>query len=387
MKKTVCDENKCMGCQACIEKCPVGAISIIDNLMSYNAVINPSCCIECGLCTKVCSNVTPLRMQEPKVWYQGWSNDQNIRLCSASGGVASSIMRAFVKTKGYVCSCTYKDGEFEFIMAESEEEIARFSGSKYVKSNPHLAYKAIKQKILKENNVLFVGLPCQVAGVKQFLGEKLSKNLYTIDLICHGTPSPKLLSKYLQEHSLEIHDLENIKFRIKQGDPTSNYFTRIEEAGIIDKYSYSFLKSINYTENCYSCQFAKTERVSDLTLGDSWGSALPDKEKEKGISLMLCQSAKGKELLNIADIYTVDVDVQNAIKNNRQLTGPANITNSRSKFFGMIKAGKTYDQAVIRCYPKVFLKQEIKRYLFKLKLKENKKSKTEYQIQYYLKNN
>ena len=169
-----------------------------------------------------------------------------------------------------------------------------------VKSNPVGIYDKIVEKLKNGNKVLFIGLPCQVAAAKNYtatLSSNKRENLYTIDLICHGSPSPKILNLALHEKGVDIKQLKEIRFRNKTnfGISTQNKdkeYKTITPAGVQDMYTYAFLTSLDYTENCYSCRYAALGRVSDVTIGDSWGSDRPDSEQGKGISLMLCQTNK-----------------------------------------------------------------------------------------------
>ena len=144
-------------------------IKIVDELDSYNAIINEEQCVNCDLCRKVCQNNRNVKFTQPIMWKQGWARDTLVRSSSSSGGVAQAIERAFVRTGGIVCSCAFEKGTFGFMFAESEKEVEKFKGSKYVKSNPSGIYKKIKEYLIAGRKVLFVGLPCQVEAVKCYV--------------------------------------------------------------------------------------------------------------------------------------------------------------------------------------------------------------------------
>ena len=366
--KTVCPKDNCVGCMACIELCPKNAIKIVDNFASYNAVIDEQQCVNCNLCHNVCQNNTNVEVTRPIDWKQGWALDNSIRKSSSSGGAAQAIELAFVKAGGIVCSCTFSSGKFGFSFAETEDEIRAFCGSKYVKSNPYGVYKEIKRKIQTGNKVLFVGLPCQVAAVKNYLGVKYTKDLYTVDLICHGSPSPEILKKFLEQHGIDINEIQNIQFRTNARFQLKENDRYIETKGVLDRYSMAFLNAICYTENCYRCQFAKLERISDITLGDSWGSNLSKEEQGNGISLILCQTEKGIKLVESAEIKLLDVDLQNAVEHNHQLKAPSQMPTSRNEFFERFKSGERMDSIVSQLYPKQCAKQFVKKILIKIKL-------------------
>lgn len=119
---------------------------IKDDLVSYNAVIDNTKCVECMSCIKICQVNTPPILKEPIYWKQGWAKKSNIRELSSSGGFATALELEFVKNFGSVCSCEFRNGKFLFTFAETEEEVKKFTGSKYVKSNPYGIYKIIKKK-------------------------------------------------------------------------------------------------------------------------------------------------------------------------------------------------------------------------------------------------
>lgn len=366
--KTVCEVNQCTGCMACVDICPKKAIHIEDSLSAYNAIIDSQLCVDCNLCHRVCQNNTELEFRKPTAWYQGWASDTNIRKKSSSGGVASAFIQGFIDKGGIVCSCVFSDGKFGFEFAESLEETHKFSGSKYVKSNPVGIYKRIKQKLNDGIKVLFIGLPCQVAAVKLFVGENLSENLYTVDLICHGSPSPKFFEKFTEEYGYSVTSLENVSFRKKDYYHVFRGTVGFEPDKVQDAYTFAFLNCLDHTENCYSCKYARQERIGDLTIGDSWGSALPESEQKQGISLMLCQSEKGKYLLENSPIQLLDVDLETAIENNKQLMHPSNQPTEREKFFRAFSKCQNFHKAVQMCYPMFFLKQRVKKILIKCHL-------------------
>lgn len=372
---TVCKENKCAGCMACLEICPRHAISIKTDVTSLNAVIDESRCVNCGLCHNLCQSNKPAELLSPVCWWQGWAKDSEIRKDASSGGIATSIEQMFVSSGGIVCSCAFENGKFGFRFASHIEDVKLFSGSKYVKSNPVGIYKRIKELLNEGKRVLFVGLPCQVSAVVNFVGESLRKNLYTIDLICHGTPLPEVLEMFLTQYEVKLIDLDYIGFRTKTAFQVNDNHRYFSEKGTKDSYTISFLNAISYTENCYECKYATINRVSDVTLGDSWGSELEGTIQNKGISLILCQTEKGKELIQNSDLELIDVNLERAKANNHQLVAPSKKPRERSAFFDDLKKGESFDKVVRKYYKKQYAKQKIKGILIKLKLVRGGKNK------------
>ena len=367
IKKTVCDLNQCAGCMACVDICPKGAIKIEDTLSAYNAVIDENKCIGCNACHKVCQSNHPAKLMPPINWHQGWAEAPDVRQHCSSGGIATALSRAFIEAGGVVCSCTFSHGEFVFEFAEKVEELKKFAGSKYVKSNPLGMYKRIKEYLQHGRSVLFIGLPCQVSALKNYIGERYEDKLFTADLICHGTPSPKLLELFLNQYGYTLTKLRDIQFRVKAKFMVYGDYQGIITNGVSDKYSIAFLNSLTATENCYNCQYARKERVSDLTLGDSWGSELPADEQRKGISLVLCQTERGKQLLSMARLHLVEVDLNRAIANNHQLSHPSVMPRHRDQFYKKLKKRK-FDSLVFQFAPKLCIRQGIKQILIKARM-------------------
>lgn len=362
--KTVCQENQCAGCSACVDVCPRNAINIVDDLIAYNAVIGGGC-INCGACYKVCQKNNPPMSRKPLKWFQGWAAESEIRKAGSSGGVAGALSRIFLKNGGEVCSCIFESGEFLFQFAQTVKDLTAFTGSKYIKSNPKGIYITVREKLKAGISVLFIGLPCQVAALRNFVGKKLEENLTTIDLICHGTPSPKVLEVYLQQYGVSLQGCKNISFRTKGKFRIEKDSTTFVPRGSSDRYMISFLNSLSYTENCYYCQYAKLERVSDITLGDSWGSELSCDERERGISLILCQTEKGMNLVETSELELKPVDLDKAIEHNHQLNYPSMKPKKRMAFFADLQNNKKFNRCVFDSLPMACIRQNIKGILIK----------------------
>ena len=366
--KTVCEENECNGCMACVEICPKRCINIEDKIQFLNATIDEKKCVNCNKCKNVCPNINKVVKMNVKEWYQGWIKT-NERRESSSGGIAAAIMKKVILDGGYVATCCWENQKFSFDLTNNIKDIKKFLGSKYVKSNPEGIFQKIKEKIM-DNKILFIGLPCQVAALKNII--KNDENLYTVDLICHGTPSQLLLEKYLEEKNIDIKEIDRITFREK-----SNYGIKINEKNIdklnvMDEYICAFLEGISFTENCYNCEYACSTRISDLTIGDSWGTELKD-EIKNGVSLILVQNEKGKYLIEDDNIVLKKVDIKNAIDNNHQLSHPTKKSTKREKLFYLLDKGYSFKKTVKYVLPKRIVKQKIKGIIKKInnKMKEN----------------
>ena len=250
----VCKKNKCAGCMACVDICPKQAISVLDDMEHMNAVIDANLCVNCNACHNVCQQNKPAELRNPQSWFQGWGNE-NTRATSSSGGLGQELMRTMLRAGGVVAACRFRDGEFKFELIEKESEIDAFIGSKYVKSNPIGIYRKIKEKLKENRKVLFIGLPCQVSSLRNYVND--DRNLYTVDLICHGSPSVKLLQKAVNEYGYDLSKVKSICFRHSDRFAIETQPVRLVAKGVQDRYTLAFLKGLCYTENCYSCQYAQ----------------------------------------------------------------------------------------------------------------------------------
>ena len=361
--KTVCGNGKCAGCMVCVEVCAKGAIQVVDEWKDYTAIVDEEKCVACEVCFKVCPSKHTRELIYPTQWYQGWASEAQVRQQGASGGVATAISQAFIKKGGVVSGCVFDGGKFVFELARTVEEVKRFAGSKYVKSNPQGIYKRIEEELKQGKEVLFIGLPCQVAAVKNYVSTKFAERLYTVDLICHGTPSPKMLENFLQQYGYSMMTSCDIRFRRKGLFQLCNEGREIIKPGVTDRYLIAFLEAITYTDNCYTCSYAKNERVADITLGDSWGTELSWQEQKSGISLLLCQTSKGTQLLEQTELELKSVDLERAIAHNQQLREPAAKPKKRDVFFANVKRGKKFNREILKVSPKQCIKQEVKRVL------------------------
>ena len=347
------DFNTCTGCNSCVNICPKDAITIEESLLGIRAIIDEDRCVHCALCKKVCQNHADIALNKPLKAVQGWNTELQERLNSSSGGFVSAITKLFLANRDCVYACLFENGRFVFREVKNMNDFEHFRGSKYVKSDTGRVYQEIKGRLANNNKVLFIGLPCQVQGLKSYLMGKFDDSLITIDLICHGTPAQALYKKYLQEKGCNTDQIDSIKFRNK-----NKYFAPYKR-----KYEYwlsPFLSGLTYTENCYNCKFSRFERVADYTVGDSWGSELGQDEIDKGVSIVLCNTEKAVKLLDSIPFDVYNVDIIEAISNNAQLSHSSIKPDCREKFKNCLENGQSYHKAVFQCYPKKIIITKIK---------------------------
>jgi len=299
-------------------------------------------CINCGLCAKICPVLNPLysNFKDPEC-YAVMASDE-IRKDSASGGVFPVLAYKFLENCGFVAGAVWKDNRVIHIVSDKKEDIERMRGSKYLQSSLENCYLDIKELLNQSKTVLFTGTPCQVAGLKASL-KKDYENLTTVEIICHGTPSPKVFRKYLEEILNDDEQFINTNFRDKvNGWQNSSVTTTTSKRTFSvparkDIFKQIFLENLCLRPSCGECKFNKMPRQADLTIGDFWGIGKFSKKlnDKKGTSVVLVNSEKGQTLLNSVqeDFKMITkVPLKYAINGNHNLVA-ASIINPKRKVF------------------------------------------------------
>lgn len=364
--KYVCPVENCVGCRACSSVCPTDAISIDECLITTKAYIDETRCINCNSCYSVCqqSEYYP-SLTYPTIWLQGWSEDATVRNRSSSGGLAYSLSKWFINNGGYVCSCCFEDGVFHYKITNSLSDLELFSGSKYVKSNPSNCYNNAIHLLKEGHQLLFIGLPCHVAAMNALSDYySVQHGLVSVDLICHGTPSQSVLDLFLKQYNLGLSELSSVSFR----QNNRRQEIAFGPANVKDDYMSAFLNAYAYTSSCYKCNYAQINRCSDITIGDSWGTQFSDEELKKGISIVLCQTEKGKQLIESVDFSFYPVDIKQAIESNHQLSHPSVEPNNNKRFIERLERGIPFNKAFFYAMPKYAFKIKIKSLLIEMKL-------------------
>lgn len=366
MNNIDCIEKGCTGCGACENICPVNAISISYNKTGFYAPeIDNEKCINCGKCLKVCpaKEFEWINSNTPKCY--AVSASDNDRKKSASGGAFPVVARYIIENGGYVCGVAWdKNWEAKHIIIDNIEDIDKLRSSKYVQSTTVDSFKNVKQLLDDNKLVLFSGLPCQVAGLYKFLGKEYS-NLYTIDLLCHGSPSPKVWQDWLDKN-YDKSKIKNINFREKLDGwvRCSKVWLTAKACSSIDfndgtqvpinKYYKAFIKHKISNEPCLDCKYRKIPRPADITVGDFWHFYKSEKlDDGLGISVFMCNNDKASDLLkNIKKEFKLCHEVQN-IANNPQwveLRNKSRNSREREQFFKHYNSGydinKCLDEAI-----------------------------------------
>lgn len=331
----ICDQQQCTGCAVCTTACKHRAISLQEGVNGHLfPVIDSEKCVECGACARLCPNNSAIQYNTPAAAYIATVKNPLESKESTSAGVASALARQIIKDGGVVYGCCGRDIEHvRHIRVDSDKEVDLLKGSKYVQSTLTDILSSIREDISKGKTVLFIGTPCQVAGVTRYLHNP--DNLVTIDLVCHGVPSQSLLIDALHSY-LPNFDLSSadVMFR-KKKDGRSRYglFVKDEYGTELynstfptNEYITGFLSGLYYRESCYQCHYARPERVSDISLGDYWDfeGKINIDNKEGGLSMLIENTEKGasliKESKNILSLLSGDYS--GFVTRNGQLSHP-----------------------------------------------------------------
>lgn len=314
--------------------------------------VDQSDCVECGACEKVCPfNRENLSLHAPITAYAAWNKDREQYLASSSGGAAHVFSSYIIKQGGVVYGCTSEGMHIRHIRVDSLPELSKLQGSKYVQSDVRGLFGQVKNDLKVGKLVLFIGTPCQVAGLKNYI-KRVPEYLYLVDLICHGVPSLQMLHEHIN-HILNGRSAEQLSFREGQLfriELTARCGTVYSSEPHKDMYYRAFLKGISYRESCYRCPFARKERVSDITIGDFWGlqdmASLP-LDISEGISVLLPSSEKGKSLIAAAksDMRIYERSVEEAVEGNTQLYRPVH-NGISARFLSMLYPCFPFDKAV-----------------------------------------
>ena len=350
--KEICNFAECTGCMACVNVCAHHAIKIKTDEEGFDRpFIDSNLCVDCGLCSKTCPINQHPKVNETKDVYSGWSADDKVRINSSSGGAFTEIARPILEKGGVVFGCALNGKlQAEHIYVETFEELeTKLRGSKYVQSRIGNSYSKAKDFLRQGRKVLFSGTPCQIAGLKNYLRREY-ENLITVDLICHGVPSPMLFEDYkefMQKH--ENMKLTNVSFRCKK---SSWIFFNMTLTGHVEKssadktyigryfedpYIRGFLRDYFLRPSCHQCHFTSTKRCSDFTIADWWGYRKETSKDNdfalKGVSLILANTNNALNLLPIIKMQLRQRTLEEAMKTNISLSHPFPMKETRWQFW------------------------------------------------------
>ena len=346
----LCDESSCTQCYACYTICPKHCISMVMNAEGFKSPqIDHSICVNCQLCVKACHVLSPLYEEvqdnsRSKV-YATWAKNDLDRTLSSSGGLFSVVAKLILSRQGVVYGAAFSEAlKLAHLRVEAKEEIKLLRESKYLISDLEGVFLSVKKDLMNHRDVLFVGTPCQVAGLNKYLNREYD-NLYTCDLLCHGVPSYKSFLAYLRliYTESEIANMVGFHFRYTKGwgYQLSADFKNSKKRKVVSPYDAFYLRAFNkglmFMKACFKCKYSSQKRIGDITLGDFWdiGSKIPfDKSKKKGISLLLVNTSKGDTIFEqIKGLVVYERrSLQEAIDGNYNLHSPSIYPQGRNTY-------------------------------------------------------
>ena len=333
------DKKDCCGCHACATICAQNCIVMrADEEGFLYPVVDQSRCTDCGLCERVCPITNQGYPRKPLKVYAAKNKNEEIRLQSSSGGIFTLLAEKVIDGGGVVFGARFDD-EWNVVHAwtDTMEGIVAFRGSKYVQSTIGSSYKDAKNFLLQGRNVLFSGTPCQIAGLKRYLRKEYD-NLLTVDVVCHGVPSPLVWRRYLNDMRKVYPQITDISFRDKSfgwkkyciriryvsSEVHQDLFPASRSEGEFlqpfteNAFMKGFLRNIYLRPSCYDCAARLGKSGSDITIADFWGvqNFYPEFDDDKGVGLILINSKKGELVYGGVHAQNVLATYEQGLANN-----------------------------------------------------------------------
>lgn len=370
--KEVCDLRLCTGCGLCLSFCPKKCIQYKENEEGFfYPSINQEICIDCGLCAKNCPVLNDFENKRKDVIesYYGWSNNDSIRYNSSSGGIFSEIAEIVVKSGGHVYGAAYDDNlALSHIGVDCIDDLSKLRSSKYYQSDIRRSFPAVKKNLEENKTVLYSGTGCQIDALYQYLGKTDTTNLLTVEILCHGVPSKKVVHGYVGS-IYKSGKARSIVFRDKSryGWKYSCVFNVIYNDGheyygrsSSDLFYLGFLSEALLRESCYRCKYVGKRRIGDILLADFWGVDnesqyhISQHDLDMGVSFITVNSQKGLEYLDFlaekGAVSFFDADYDIAAKYNKALVSNCERPSQRDSIYKNInKMG--YKRAIKKAFP------------------------------------
>ncbi len=381
------DFEKCTGCGACVQSCPKQCISWTEGEFRFKyPQIDKDICVNCGICERVCPIDKVLQTPTTQKAYAAVHKDYQVLAKSTSGGAFTAIADAVFAQDGIVYGVAMMDNmQVKHIRTSNKEEFAVLRSSKYLQSDTGNTYQMVEQDLKQGKTVLYSGTPCQIDGLRHFLGKPYER-LYTVDIVCHGVGSQAYFDKYLDFARKRYGNIKTLRFRSKEYvgwscgggvvvvTGSSDCLKKIPYRDFDNYYYDYFLSGDIYRKSCYSCKYANMKRVGDFSLGDYWGVEklhLP-LNTFNGCSLLVVNSDKATKFLSKIETMNIkETRVDEAISQNEQLKHPSRLPDSRKeriKEFELL-TGTQIERVYLSKYRKRYLKGLVKSLIpYKLKV-------------------
>lgn len=364
------EKSDCCGCALCEHVCPKNAIKMTDADGFSYPVINQELCIDCGLCAKKCPFSKPKQTESNCIEsYAVKNKDTDVINNSSSGGIFTAVSDYILSKHGYIIGADF-DSNMNVIhtVAATVKERNRMRGSKYIQSNTSGIFDTLKNLLQKEKPILFTGTPCQCAAVKAAFPD--NKNLFIIDIICHGVPSPDIWKKYVAFLENKYgKKLSLYSFRDKDTAGWRTYSARLtfEDGSVIhhNNITGSFIELFRYDvcmrQSCTKCPYASMHRQGDITIGDFWGieNIMPEISDNKGISAVMVNSEKGRDLFTKSSdsISFFPCKQTDIAKKQPNMSAPSQFSNKYEEFNQNMKT-MSFDE-ILKKYTRVGIKRRL----------------------------
>lgn len=343
--------EQCCGCKACADVCPQNAIAYKTDAEGFLYPEVSAACVECGLCRKICPELNVVRpaFDKGQHYYACLDKDVERRDSGSSGGIFGLLAVALMEEGYTVCGAAFDEKlQLKHQFAECDDGLERLKKSKYVQSDCSTIYSQIKKKLRNGEKVLFVGTPCQCNALLNVIGN-MRDGLVTIDFACHGVPSQELFDKCIR-HYEDKHGCKVVEYVFRHkpkyyGAP-QNFQIKVQDNGKAvckegryyeEPFYCGFQKYITLRPSCYSCKWANTNRVADITLADFWGiEAITTKwDRTDHPSQVIVNNEKGQQLFDRIKklIDLMEVEKEDAVRQNGSLVHPTELKSERAVFF------------------------------------------------------
>lgn len=371
---TLASVELCSGCTACKAVCPKQAISMVaDHEGFLRPQIDAEKCVQCHACERACPVLHPSEPDSTPTCYAARTKDEALRMDSSSGGLFTELARPILAKGGVVFGCVWEKPALVAIhaKAETEDELAAMRGSKYVQSDLRDTYREAKAELQKGREVLFSGTPCQIAGLNHYLG-KTYPNLLTVEIVCHGVPSPAVFEKFKQEmlHSVGEHPCEIFFKDKRKGWKSPSLVVKFPTHEEIVQPCYAspfgsvLLKGLALRPSCHACASKNGKSGADVSIADFWGidKAIPLLDDNTGISAIFLHTERAKQFCSTLPIEMHAVTVLNATQYNPSYYSSSPCAPSRALFMKKFKS-KSLKHVVLRCTEGIWFKRVVMRTL------------------------
>lgn len=339
-------KTACCGCAACVDACPAGAVKMVPDHEGFlYPAVDKTLCVCCGRCKAVCPLGKERGGDGGRICFGARAREESVRLGSSSGGAFPVLAEYVLQRRGVVFGAAF-DGSMEVVHREawSAAELEALKQTKYVQSRLDGVYRRVEALLQKETWVLFCGTPCQVYGLRRFLGGE-HPQLILVDFVCSGVPSPSLWRDYVAFLERRHGPLTSFSFRDKRSRDCGH--TRAYTAGgreyaeslNQDLYCGMYFAGRTIRPSCYACEFAAPDRESDFTLGDFWGAekVRPEADNSMGISLVILHTDKARTIWSEVRESFEWFPCEEAEVLQPRLTGPTPPSRLRGIFMGLYR--------------------------------------------------